>query len=228
MPRYVSVPPGTATTALVQAASRREEAWAVVHEPMSGRQPAPGLRLLTAVVVALIVVTGCGTGQLAQTAGHVTATNGAEGSVGAMLVRDAKLHGRLPVAGDTMHEPGADVPLRVTIISGASPSVPGVGADRLVSVRSPLFAGGRVTGDTRIDVGQAMAAGYDEPVSSVTTTGTTRVGITLLGLRAPLRAGMTYPVTFTFERAGPLTLQLPVANPDFVVPRADGDPRTTR
>lgn len=173
----------------------------------------------------LLCATGCGAGQIAQTANHVTATNGAQGRVGPMLVRDAQLVGQPPVTGDTMHEPGADVPVRVTIVSH---SVLGVGADRLVAVSSPSFTGGRVSGDTRIDVGGALTAGYDEPVSSVTTGGTQRIGITLTGLREPLRAGLTYPVTFTFERAGPLTLQLPVANPDFVVPRADGDPRTDR
>lgn len=180
------------------------------------------------MAAVLLFATGCGAGQIAQTANHVTATNGAQGRVGPMLVRDAQLVGQPPVTGDTLHEPGADVPVRVTIVHDASHSVPGVGADRLVAVSSPSFTAGRVTGDTRVDVGGALAAGYDEPVSAVTTGGTQRIGITLLGLREPLRAGLTYPVTFTFERAGPLTLQLPVANPDVVVPRADGDPRTDR
>ncbi|MBP2368923.1 hypothetical protein [Pseudonocardia parietis] len=199
----------------------------VVQDPISRRR-GPGRGLLLAVVAALVFATGCGSGQIAQTANQVTATNGAEGAVGTMLVRDAQLAGQRPVTGDTIHEPGADVPVKVTIVNGATAAVPGVRWDRLVSVTSPLFTGVRLTGDTRIEDGQVLAAGYDDPVSSRTTPGTHRIGITLVGLREPLRAGLTYPVTFTFERAGSLTLPLPVENPDFVVPRADGDPRTNR
>lgn len=199
----------------------------VVQDPMSRRRR-PGRGLLLAVVAALVFATGCGSGQIAQTANQVTATNGAEGSVGTMQVRDAQLVGQRPVTGDTIHHPGADVPLEVTIVNGATAAVPGTHSDRLVSVTSPLFTGARLTGDTRVDDGQVLAAGYEDPVSSRTTPGTHRIGITLVGLREPLRSGLTYPVTFTFEQAGSLTLPLPVENPDFVVPRADGDPRTHR
>ncbi|NIB31285.1 hypothetical protein HBB16_05295 [Pseudonocardia sp. MCCB 268] len=179
---------------------------------------------LFVVVVALMVATGCGTGQLAQTANQVTATNGAEGRVGAMLVRYAKLHGRAP--GRRRHHArasGADAAAghdhqRCAVLLG-----PRGRRDRLVSVTSPPFAGGRILGTPRIDVGQAMAAGYDEPVSSVTTTGTTWPGSPCFAAGSAA-GGDDLPGHAFTEWAGALTLQLPVANPDFVVPRADGDP----
>jgi hypothetical protein len=42
----------------------------------------------------------------------------------------------------------------------------------------------------------------------------------LTGLRDPVRAGLTYPVTFTFEQAGALAVPLPVDNPEALPPRA--------
>ncbi|MDN5914960.1 MAG: copper chaperone PCu(A)C [Pseudonocardia sp.] len=185
------------------------------------------MALATAATLALAA--GCGAGQISQTANSVTATNGAEGTTGTIAVRDAQLASRPPVAGDALHQLGADVPVKLTIVNQATGRVPGViRPDRLVSVSSPLFGSARITGDTRVTDGHALVAGYDEPVSSLTRSGAHRIGITLVGLRSPLRAGLTCPVTLTFERAGTLTLQLPVENPDFVLPRADDDPRTHR
>ncbi|MDQ3764543.1 MAG: hypothetical protein M3460_24200 [Actinomycetota bacterium] len=40
----------------------------------------------------------------------------------------------------------------------------------------------------------------------------------LTGLRVPIRAGLTYPVAFTFKHAGELRLELPVENPN--IPRS--------
>lgn len=195
----------------------------------AGSRRAARIAAAIAAAITLAVVAGCGSGQIAQTAQSVTATNGAEGIVGTIAVRDAQLAARPPVAGDVVYQPGADVPVKLTIVNQATGRVPGVvRPDRLVSVSSPLFASARITGDSRVADGQALVAGYDEPVSSLTTGGADRIGITLLGLRSPLRAGLTCPVTLTFERAGTLTLPLPIENPDFVVPRADGDPRTHR
>ena len=37
--------------------------------------------------------------------------------------------------------------------------------------------------------------------------------VVLTGLKSDLQVGPTYPVVLTFERAGSVTLQVPVANP---------------
>jgi len=55
------------------------------------------------------------------------------------------------------------------------------------------------------DTGSAVPAG----AASVT-----RAAVTLDDLRQALSVGPTYPVTLTFERAGSVTLELPVDNPD--------------
>jgi copper(I)-binding protein len=57
------------------------------------------------------------------------------------------------------------------------------------------------------------AAGAAAPSSGVVTPGTTRAQVVLTGLKSNLQVGPTYPVVLTFERAGSVTLQVPVANP---------------
>jgi copper(I)-binding protein len=43
--------------------------------------------------------------------------------------------------------------------------------------------------------------------------GTTTAQVVLTGLKEDLKVGPTYPVVFTFQRAGDVTIQVPVANP---------------
>ena len=57
------------------------------------------------------------------------------------------------------------------------------------------------------------AAGAAAPSSGVVTPGTTQAQVVLTGLKSDLQVGPTYPVVLTFERAGSVTLQVPVANP---------------
>jgi len=57
------------------------------------------------------------------------------------------------------------------------------------------------------------AAGAAAPSSGVVTPGTTRAQVVLTGLKSDLQVGPTYPVVLTFQRAGEVTIQVPVANP---------------
>jgi copper(I)-binding protein len=175
------------------------------------------LRRLALAALALIASVGCGAGQEAQTADQITGTGGAYGQTGEISVLDAQLVFDGPIAGDEVYRPGADAPLQLTIVNA------GAAEDRLIEVRGPVATSARVTGDPRIPGGQALTAGYVEPVASVETRNARAIEITLVGLTEPVRAGLTYPVTFIFEDAGSLTLSLPVENPDALPPR--GEPR---
>ena len=57
------------------------------------------------------------------------------------------------------------------------------------------------------------AAGAAAPSSGVVAPGTTRAQVVLTGLKSDLQVGPTYPVVLTFQRAGEVTIQVPVANP---------------
>lgn len=161
-----------------------------------------------------IALGGCGAGQVAQTAEQVTATGGASGQVGAVLVRDAQFTYDGPISGNEVYRPGDDAVMQVTIVNE------GRAGDRLVEVRSPVAASGRIVGEARVPGGQTLTAGYDQPVAQVTVPPAGSVDIALLGITEPIRAAMTYPVVFVFERAGELRVQVPVENPEQLPPRA--------
>lgn len=179
------------------------------------------------VIVGLVLVgalvTACGAGQQAQTANQTSATGGVGGRIDTIEIRDAQFGAdQQPVAGDSLYQPGQNAPVQVTIVNDATMTADdALAPDRLVSVRSPVARSGRIIGDARVPDGQALVAGYTRPGASVRTDGSREIAIELVGLTEPLRAGMTYPVEFTFARAGSLRLDLPVENPQFTKPRAD-------
>ncbi len=173
------------------------------------------LRWPALAALVLMLSVACGAGQRAQTADQITGTGGAYGQTGDISVLDAQFVFDGPIAGDEVYRPGADAPLQLTIVNA------GAADDRFVGVSSPVAASARITGDPRIPGGQALTAGYVEPVASVETRNARAIEITLVGLTEPVRAGLTYPVTFTFEDAGSLTLSLPVENPDVLPPRGE-------
>jgi len=178
-----------------------------------------------AVAAALsVALTGCGAGQQAQTSNQVPASGGAAGSVDTIQVRDAHFMWNGPVPAGSVYQPGEDAPLQVTIVNNAtSIADDGFAPDRLVAVSSPVATFGRIVGDARIPDGQVLTAGYDRPVASIAVPGTREVEIVLIGLTEPIRAGVSYPATFTFERAGDLRLDVPVENPQALPPRASDD-----
>lgn len=173
------------------------------------------------MLALVLALSGCGAGQQAQTSVEVTMTGGAGGRVGSIILRDTQFTYDPPVRGDAVYEPGATAPLQVTIVNDATTLLDdGMRADRLVSVSSPIARSGQVAGDTRIPDGHVLTAGYDEPVSSIAVDETTVADIALVDLTEPIRAGLTYPVVFTFEHTGTVRLEVPVENPDILPPRA--------
>lgn len=175
---------------------------------------------VAAVVPVLLALGGCGAGQIAQTV-EITATGGIGGQAGSMIVRDAAITYDGPIEGDTVYAPGDTAPLQLTVVNDATATVDdGMLPDRLVAVSSPIAAEGRITGDARIPDGHVLTAGYGDPIASIAVPPTTTVDVALVGLTEPVRAGLTYPVVLTFERAGELRLQFPVEYPDTLPPRA--------
>jgi periplasmic copper chaperone A len=153
-------------------------------------------------LVATLV--GCGAGNV-----QVTATGGVGGRVGDIVIRNAQFIFAGPVAKDTVYEPGDNASLKLSIVNE------GDRIDRLVRVTSPIARSATITGDATIPGHQVLTAGYQGPIASTALPGTHTVRIMLTGLRVPIRAGLTYPVAFTFEQAGELRLELPVENPNI-------------
>lgn len=171
--------------------------------------------LLLVLLIVSVALAGCGAGQLAQTSTMVSGVDGAVARSGQMLLRDAVFVYRPPVAGGAVYQVGDDPPLQFTLVND------GPHQDRLVGIRSGVAADFVIAGDTTMIGRQSLTAGYDKPLADVELPGVKEVEVRLLGLREPLKAGLTYAVTFDFQNTPPLTAQVPIAGPD--APRVEGD-----
>lgn len=152
-----------------------------------------GASLLTGALIGFLTLTGCGAGQVAGTAGQVAAVTGSNVTVGSIAVRDAVIVFGEQVEGDAVYARGAAAPLSMTIVNQ------GADADRIVGASSPWASGVTVAGTRDVPGGRALV---------VEDGSGTR--ITLTGLLDDVRAGLSYEVVLTFERAGEVTLQVPV------------------
>lgn len=156
-------------------------------------------------LTGLLALSGCGTGQLAQTANQISAVNGVSTELGEVQIRDARIAFPPRASGATLYPAGGVAPLEVTLVNSAST------ADRLIRVSSPGAPAVRVGGDTTMPQGVPLVA--QVAAEGGAPQGTRPITIELGGLVAPIRTGLSVPVTLTFERAGSVDLQVPIAAP---------------
>ena len=166
-----------------------------------------------AVALTGLLVSGCGAGQLAQTAGQVSATNGLNTSVGQVDLRDVQVsYPQKPAGEAALYARGSNAPLRATLINN------GAVADRLVGVSSPAATSVAVGGDPVLPQGVAVVSTGG---TQLTPTSSRPLQLQLDGLTQPIAAGTTIPVTFAFERAGSVTVDVPTAVPAEGVPGSE-------
>jgi copper(I)-binding protein len=182
--------------------------------------------LVVSALIAGVALAGCGAGQITQTAEQVAAVEGANAGAGEIAVRNATIEFDAPVHGAAIYPAGADAPLEMTIVNS------GYEVDRLVAASSPIAASVQISGVLQIPGGQALAiegasapadaAATPEPVPGGTPATTPPAEeaepgaghIVLTGLSEEIQAGRSYPLVLTFERAGEVHFDVPVANPD--------------
>lgn len=202
------------------------------------------LRLASAALGlgAVIALTGCSAGQMTETDTQVAAIDGGNGEVNGLAIRDATL--TFPPK-DSAYPAGSSAPLRLVLSNETSTN------DRLVQVTSPYAASAQLGGKTDLpgrtslhalgepasgsqqstgqqpggqqSTGQQpgqQPSGQNQPAPGG-AAGQPEVEITLNGLTQEIRPGVTVPVTFVFEKAGPVTVQVPIgADPS---PRPEGE-----
>lgn len=184
-------------------------------------------RVGRAGVVALGVgvvlgMAGCSAGQVAQTAQEQPAVNGSLGQTGKIAIRDASLV--YPDQTKGVYAKGSDIELAMTIVSRKQHD------DKLVKVssesaRDVAVKGSRVIpGNDTVVVGKPAHAGKGgaspEDLSGKPETGHMR--IVLRDTTLPVRSGQTLSVTFTFEEAGSISMEMPMATPDASVYNRSG------
>lgn len=181
---------------------------------MAGRDKAVRTRSVTTALGlgAVLAVAGCSAGQETQTSSQVAAVNGAHGSAQSIDVRNVQL--AFP-EGSSSYPVGSSVPIEGGLVNTSQQS------DRLLDVTSPYAASAQVDGTTVLPgesnlwaTGRTSGGGQQASSAPGTPSENPAVQITLRGLNHELRPGLTVPVTFVFEKAGPTTIQVPLTVSD--------------
>ncbi|WP_006243790.1 hypothetical protein [Mycolicibacterium tusciae] len=160
-------------------------------------------KLAACGLAAAVVLSGCGSGQISQTATQEAAVNGTSANIGNISVRNAHL--RVDLTTDYA-QPGSDVEL-VFVASNDSPDV----NDKLVSITSDIGAVS-LTGDTALPATATLVVGApDGQITALESVETTEAAEATVQLSKPITNGLTYNFTFTFEQAGAGTFAVPVS-----------------
>ncbi|MFC9993184.1 hypothetical protein [Nocardia sp. NPDC127526] len=174
---------------------------------------------------AVLALSGCGAGQISQTATQVAAVNGNEANVGQVALRDVRI--LLPQSEQYNNAKGGSAVLAFSAINLGE-----FKSDELVSITSDLGAvkiGGKIElGPQRTVVanlpegaGAAEAAGQHgdthgapttpaAPAESKTDPDATPILVEFTGLTKDITPGLTYPVTFNFKENGTVVVNVPV------------------
>ncbi|MEV6772713.1 hypothetical protein AB0N05_29155 [Nocardia sp. NPDC051030] len=172
---------------------------------------------------AMLALSGCGAGQISQTATQVAAVNGNSANVGKVALRDVRF--LLPQSEEYNNAKGGKAVLAFSAINlGEAKS------DELVSITSDL---GSVKIDGKAEIkpqttlvagyakkGEAKpeaAAGHDQHGASAEPATEKAADpdanpllIEIDGLSKDVTPGLTYPVTFNFKDAGTVVVNVPV------------------
>jgi hypothetical protein len=171
---------------------------AVGFPVLAARPAAVGL-----VAVLALALSGCGAGQISQTATQEPAVNGNRVTFNNVALRDIRI--QAVQTGDFL-QPGKTVDL-VLVAVNQSPDV----TDKLLSVSSDIGTVS-LSGDPRLPAGGMLFIGAPEgqrvapgPLESNTAAKAT------VSLAKPITNGLTYNFTFNFEKAGQANVQVPIS-----------------
>lgn len=158
---------------------------------------------LAAAVLVGGALTGCGAGQVSQTATQEPAVNGTSANLGAIALRN--VHLRADQVSDFV-QPGSEVELLFQA-SNASPDVP----DKLVSITSE-FGTVSLTGDTTLPASGVLTVGApDGQTTPLENVEAAEAAEAKVSLTKPITNGLTYDFTFKFEKAGEATVAVPIS-----------------
>jgi len=185
--------------------------------------------------IALIVATGavatsllsaCGAGQIAQTARQVAPIEGSQINRGGIAIRNAEV--ATPPGGT--YAVGGDAPLYVAIATDdqTSDTLTGVTSNAAPSVNVVSLGTASVAATPSASASAAPSTSAPMDVrlapASLTEFKDGSAYLQLRGLTRTLTPGTTVRVTFSFARAGDVTLDVPVATPGTPGPRPTPSP----
>ena len=156
---------------------------------------------------AAIVLSGCSSGQISQSASQQPAVNGTLAWVGdptsGIALRN--VHLRAPQTSDYVR-PGGDAELLFVAVNESAEK-----DDRLVSITSSVGTVS-LTGNLTVPAGGTLIVGTPDGTPSAldATEGANTVEASVQ-LTKPISNGLNYPFTFTFERSGQTELNVPIS-----------------
>jgi copper(I)-binding protein len=152
---------------------------------------------------------GCSAGQVSQVATQEPAVNGTVGKVGPILLRN--VHIQAVDTGEAL-EPGSAVALIFTAINNSTDV-----NDRLVGITSDVGTV-TLTGNTALPAGTGLAVGSPDGVDAFSAAEAAGPAASV-ALAKPIRNGLTYDFTFTFQKAGAAKVAVPISAGN--APRSD-------
>ncbi|WP_433670155.1 hypothetical protein ACQP06_02445 [Nocardia sp. CA-136227] len=170
---------------------------------------------------AVLALSGCGAGQISQTATQVAAVNGSTANVGSIALRDVRF--LLPQGEESGNTKGGKAVLAFTAVNMSDSKT-----DELVSITAEGL--GTVKLDSKIEIKPSSAVVADKPTAKdsaqasavheqnagqpasdkVADPNAKPILIEVTGLAKDVNPGLTYPLTFNFKEGGTVVVNTPV------------------
>ena len=147
------------------------------------------------MAVGLLVLGGCSAGQEAETAEESPDVAGVDGTVGSVSLDDVFIE------ADGTIEAGVSAPLRGVLTNGAEQD------DDLLRVTTPAAESVQLLAEQGVPSPDSIAV----PAGGQVDGSTGAIRMQLEGVTEPIEITDTVPVTFTFEHAGEVQMDVPVA-----------------
>ena len=167
------------------------------------RSSAVTVALGACALAVAAILSGCSAGQIAQTATQQAAVNGTSATVGDITLRN--VHLRAPQTSDYV-EPGSEVEL-LFVAANDSPDT----SDKLTSITSDSGTVS-LSGDTSLPATDVLVVGEpDGQVAALEQAETADAAKAMVDIDKPITNGLTYNFTFNFEKAGEITVAVPIS-----------------
>jgi len=174
---------------------------------LSNRRTSWVAALAAGGLIGAVALAGCGTGQLSQTASQESAVDGNHAVINNVALRNVRIQALQH--GDFLR-PGATVDL-VLVVINQSPDV----TDKLVGISTDI---GKVTvtGDPTLPAGGTLFVGNPngqnrKAVDAIEAADSVKATVTL---DKQITNGPNYNFTFNFEKAGSVSLAVPISAPE--------------
>jgi copper(I)-binding protein len=175
-------------------------------KPRSNRRSAWVAALAAGGLIGAVALAGCSAGQLSQTSSQESAVDGSSTVINNVALRNVRI---LAQQDTDFLRPGKTVDL-VLVVINQSPDV----ADKLVGISSDI---GKVTltGNPSLPAGGTLFVGTPngqnrKAVDAVEAADTAKATV---ALDKPITNGPNYNFTFDFEKAGSVSLAVPISAP---------------